>query len=110
MTTINVLQGTDSGIRWQCTDVAGEPYDLTGWTVKAQARSTPKSATVLHEWSAALGNAFIFEGNVTLTWSHAQTSAWPWTSGVYDIELTSPEGNVSRLDSGTIYVKAEVTR
>lgn len=111
MTNIVVLQGTDSGIRWLVNDSDGVPYDFTGWTIRSQVRALTGSAAVLHEFSDTLGNATLgSNGYVSLFWAHAETTAWTWAGGVFDIELTSPDGKVSRLDSGRITVRPEVTR
>jgi hypothetical protein len=111
MTNIVVLQGTDSGIRWLINDSDGAPYDFTGWTVRSQVRATAWATGTLHEWSVDLGNASLSDdGYVSLFWSHDETADWDWSGGVYDIELTSPDGKVSRLDSGRVTVRPEVTR
>lgn len=111
MTNLVILQGTDSGVRWLVNDGSGVPYDFTGWTVKSQVRASVAAPTVLHEWSTTLGNATAgSNGFVSLFWSHAETTAWTFAGGVFDIELTSPDGKVSRLDSGRITVRPEVTR
>lgn len=111
MTAITIAQGTDGGCRWLVNDGASkQPYDFTGWTVRSMVRRTA-SAAPLHEWSTALGTALAgANGYVTLYWSHAETSSWIWTDGVFDLELTSPDGKVTRLDSGRISVSPEVTR
>lgn len=112
MTAITIPQGTDSGRRWLVNDGAtGDPYDFTNWTVRAQVRASAESVTVLHEWSTLIGNATADgDGYITLIWSAATTSAWDWSEGVYDIELTSPDSKVTRLDSGRVTVSREVTR
>jgi len=80
------------------------------WTVRSQVRASPRSTTVLHEWSTAIGNAAVADGAVTLSLDPAESSAWEWRAGSYDIEVTSPDGDVYRVASGTIRVNAEVTR
>lgn len=50
------------------------------------------------------------DGKFSLTLSATDTSSISWTQGVYDIELQSPSGVVSRLLKGTITIDQEVTR
>jgi hypothetical protein len=38
------------------------------------------------------------------------TAAWTWTKGVYDLEVISPAGKVSRIAQGNVKVDPEVTR
>jgi hypothetical protein len=112
MTAITIKQGTDSGLRWLVNDGAtGLPWDFTGWTVRSQIRAYPGADAVRHEWSTALGNAAAgADGSVTLTWTAAETSAWDFTEGVYDLELITTDHKVIRLDSGRLTVSREVTR
>lgn len=111
MTDITIAQGTDGGLRWLVEDSNGDPYVFSGWTVAAQIRDSAGDSTILHTFSTALGTASAgSDGYVTITWTHAATSAWTFTRGVYDIELTSGAGNVSRLDGGRVTVTREVTR
>lgn len=114
MTAIVIEQGTDGGVRWLVNDAATHtPYDFTGWTVRSQVRrdGPPPFVSVLHEWSTVIGNATVdATGYVALFWTSTETAAWTWTGGLYDIELTSPAGKVSRLDSGRVTVKPEITR
>ena len=111
MTNLTILAGTDGGVRWLVNDSTGAPWNFTGWTVRAQVRGAAHDARVLCEWSSALGNALCDStGYVTLFWTNAVSSSFRWAKGVYDIELTSPAGKISRLDSGQITVAAEVTR
>lgn len=112
MTDIVIQKGTDSGRRWLVNSKAtGIPYDLTGWTVRSQIRTSFGSSVVEHEFSTTLGNAQLTaDGEVILSWSAAETSAWKFRMAVYDIELTSPEGKTLRLDGGSVSALPEVTR
>jgi hypothetical protein len=40
----------------------------------------------------------------------ADSSAWTWRSAHYDLEVTSPDGDVIRMLEGRIRVSPEVTR
>ena len=97
-------------ITW--TNQARVPYNLTGYTARMQVRSTAASSTVILELTTAnsritLGGA---AGTVNLLVAANITAAL--TSGlyVYDLELVSGGGEVTRLIEGNFNVKAEVTR
>ncbi len=88
------------------------PVDLTGCAARMQIRSEVESPTVLLELSTtngriALGGA---AGTATLTLDAATTAALDWDSGVWDLEITHPGGDVSRMAEGTASVSPEVTR
>lgn len=104
-----IPQGTTWTMRWPLTDAEGNPLDTAGWTVRAQVRARHGAPTVLYEWSSALGNATIGPTSVDLTVAAAVSSAWGWRTGVYDVELTTAQGVVTRLTQGTVTVDPEVT-
>jgi hypothetical protein len=111
MTTIKIPQGTDGGCRWLVKDANDLPVDFTDWEIHSQVRNDVADDLVLHEWSSADGSATGGDdGYITIHWGHAETSLWDWTSAVYDLEITSPEGKVTRLDSGRVSVSRQVTR
>lgn len=99
--------------RIELTTSSGDPIDLTGYTVKAQVRETPGSETVLAEWSTANGRLAIplpETGAIVFEIPAVETSGYTWAEGVWDMELTAPNGRVERLLSGRVYVDPEVTR
>jgi len=85
---------------------------LTGYTADMQIRQTITSSTILYE--ASTGNGAIVmggtAGTITLTIPAATTAAFTWNRGVYDLNLTSPGGVVTRLLQGYAIVSPEVTR
>lgn len=85
------------------------PADLTGWSVRSQVRKAPSSSTVLYQWSTAAGNATTEGSNVILTTSAAESAAFTWKTGVYDIELHQG-AIVHRIKEGAVTVDPEVTR
>ena len=74
MTFTLQLHAEDGGVLFPVVEGAA-PVDLTGWTVQAQVRPSPSSATVLHEWSTALGNATAGPEGAALTWARAEVLA-----------------------------------
>jgi len=93
-------------------DSAGTAVNLTGYTARLQVRATyDSSSTILSLTSAAgitLGGA---AGTIAITASATTTAALtaPF-SGVYDLELVSGGGEVTRLLEGTATVSPEVSR
>lgn len=88
------------------------PVDLTGCTALAHIRTTAAAATILLVLSTANGKIALggADGTVTLTVSAAETAAFTWLTGVYDLYITFPHGIVRRLMGGTVTVSPEVTR
>lgn len=84
-----------------------------GWTGRAQVRRTAGSADVLWEWSDEQNNLHIDAetGALSLTVSPAESQAWTWKYGVYDLEVTNSDGSVEyRIAQGVVRVHQEVTR
>lgn len=113
MTNLVVKQGTGRPIRIANVKDAGVLItNWAGYTVKAQIRDRPESATVLHEWTSQGVNANVsFDGSdILLEVDAAVSSAWTWRHGRYDVELTNPAGVPDRLDQGHIILDRETTR
>ena len=95
----------------------GSPMDLTGYTGSSQIRKTPLSATVVKAFTVTFLDPRT-DGKVKLSLTDAETSALsagetPASSQsqyVYDFEITSAAGKVTRLLAGKVTVSAEVTR
>jgi hypothetical protein len=86
------------------------PHTLTDYT----ARMTIKDmvgGTVLKALTTENGGIAIDEDEYTISLyiSAADTAAFSWTEGVYDLEMVSSEGDVTQLLAGFVYVKPEVT-
>ena len=85
----------------------GTPWDLTGYTFAMQVRrSTSSSTTLLNLTSATMTSV----GNVSTTVSATTMNTVPSGRWVYDIELTSSGGQVTRILEGRFIVKAQVTQ
>jgi hypothetical protein len=85
--------------------------DLTGYSARMQIRATLDADTVLVELTT--GDGITIDGpagQITLLLDDTQTAALDWCVGVYDLELTDPDGNVTRLLKGPVEVDPEVTR
>ncbi|HXH24529.1 MAG TPA: hypothetical protein VNI78_04720 [Vicinamibacterales bacterium] len=109
---LEILQGETLVKPMTWYDEAGQPVDLTGYTARMQARERHGSPTVLLELTTENGGIQLGgpSGTITLSMSAAQTAALTWRRGVYDLELVSPAGVVTRLIEGVITVVPEVTQ
>ena len=91
---------------------SGAAVNLTGYTARMQVRATLESASTLVELTTAnsriaLGGA---AGTITLTISATDTEALTAGRGVYDLELVSGSGIVTRLLQGVATISRNVTR
>ena len=108
--TINQGATFELTITWK--DSAGTAINLTGYTARMQVRETYSSTTPIVSLTngagITLGGA---AGTIAIVISATTTAALaaPF-SGVYDLEIVSAGGVVTRLVQGTATVSAEVTR
>lgn len=109
---LEIKQGATLSLTATYKDSTGTAVNLTNYTARLQVRATyDSSATILSLTSAAgitLGGA---AGTIAISVSAATTAALtaPF-SGVYDLELVSGGGEVTRLLEGTATVSPEVSR
>ncbi len=97
-------------ITWK--DSSRTPYNITGYTARMQVRETTAAAGVVLELTTANGRIALggVAGTVTLTVSATTTAAVAAGRYVYDLELVSSAGVVTRLIEGNFIHRAEVTR
>ena len=82
--------------------------DLTGYSVASKMRSTHDSSTVVGTFTCTISNAT--SGIITVSMSASTTADIEEAIYVYDLEITSGAGIVTRLLQGQITVNPEVTR
>ena len=97
-------------ITWQ--DSQAVPVNLTGYTARMQVRDEVDSASAALSLTTensriSLGGT---AGTITLLVSATDTAAVAAGEYVYDLELVSGSGTVTRLIQGCFTVDAEVTR
>jgi hypothetical protein len=87
------------------------PWNLTGFTARMQVRRTVDSSTVLISLTTENGRVSLGgpSGIIELNISAADTATITG-SGVYDLEVISPNGIVSRIIQGDFTLSQEVTR
>ncbi len=82
--------------------------NLTGYSVASKMRSTHDSSTVVGTFTCTISNAS--GGVITMQMTNSTTADIEEGVYVYDIEITSSAGTVTRLMEGNITVNPEVTR
>ena len=92
----------------------GNYVDLTGVEAKAQIRQSESSSGVAAEFTATIPDQTVAEdtGRVILSLIPAETAALNLTNsaGVWDVQLTFPDGTIKTYLRGGIKVIKEVTR
>ena len=83
---------------------SGVPVDLTGYTAKAQIRSTTESDVVLAEFDCDIN---LSEVLLHLTSADATDIA---AATVWDVQVTDADGEVTTLAYGRVTATQEVTR
>jgi hypothetical protein len=87
---------------------SGSAMNLTGYTPRMQMRSTHDSSTIALTITASISNAT--QGKISLSATDTLTSAVEEGIYVYDLEIESSGGTVTRLMEGNVTVTPEVTR
>jgi hypothetical protein len=106
----------DQGTTWNCVltwKINGTAVNLTGYSARLQARQHFSSGTTVLALTSTPADGITLggvAGTITLSLTATQTAALPALLCVYDLELVSPSGEVTRLVEGTLTVTAEVTR
>lgn len=87
-------------------------YDLTGYTARMHIREERDDTAKIVELTTENGGITLggAAGTITLLITDTATSAITQNSGVYDLELVSSGGVVTRLLEGDISIINEVTR
>jgi hypothetical protein len=109
---ITIYQGATFGRVLTWKDENETAVDLTGYTARLHMREgydaeAPFLTLTTENGGIALGGA---AGTITLSISAAATAALTAESGVYDVELITSGGVVTRLLQGSVLVSKEVTR
>ena len=90
----------------------GTAVNLTGYSARMQVRPTMEAATFLIELTNANGRIALggVAGTIVLSIAAADTTAITAGRGVYDLELVSGSGVVTRLLEGVATISRNVTR
>jgi hypothetical protein len=105
----------EQGADWErvvtARDGSGALIDLTGYSARMHVRKDVDASATLVELSTDNGRITLGgpSGQITLRLPASVTSTIQ-RPGVYDIELTSPNGAITRLLKGEFRLDKEVTR
>ncbi len=91
--------------------IDGIAWDLDSYGVRMQVRSDINTSTKFLDLSKSNGKITANEsGEVTVTATATEMTAVPYGRHMYDIEVESPGGEVTRILKGRFAVSAEVTQ
>lgn len=108
MADLSIVRGDDFRVVISLS-TDGIPFDLTDYTVMAQIRpSTSLSAVLIAEFDAEI-DPDPETGVITLTLDHETTATFT-ANGVWDMQITGPDGWVTTVVSGTVTIVPDVTR
>lgn len=100
-------------IQWK-TGTPAVPVDLTGYKARMQVRRSVNDSTVLDSLTTENSRLAIYaptEGRISINIAADISSAYSFTSGVYDLELIAPDDiTVYRILEGCFSANPEVTR
>lgn len=109
---ITVEQGATFTLDLVYKDNVGTPIDLTGYTARMQIRRSYSATSPLATFTTENGRIVLgtTDGTVSVTGEAALTASIGVRNAVYDLELISPTGVVTRLIRGSVSVSPEVTK
>jgi hypothetical protein len=107
-----VPQGVTYPIKMRWLDSTNTPISLAGATIRAQLRREADSSVVAIDCTLANGKAFLdtTDWYFGFTLLPADTAAIESTTYVYDIVVTTLDGDVTRAMQGTISLTPRITR
>jgi len=117
-----VPQGADTVNQFRPFHIVADApvyYDLTapGWSARSQMRIIAGDAVIWVEFlsTSTIGPRIELDADgwlsVVLPAATTEDPAWnERTSGAYDVELVTPDGETIRLAKGKVKVKPDVTR
>jgi predicted methyltransferase len=101
-------QGSDFTVSIIISDINDDPLNLTGYTGRAQMRKSYGSNTY-YEFDVTF-DADRTTGEITLSMASEDTTDLRAGRYVYDVEIVSGSGFVTRVLEGIVTVTPEVTR
>ena len=107
VSNLTVDQGATFNAQIDITDDSGNAQNLSGYSVAGQIRKTYDSTTFT-AFSASVSNAT--GGTITISLTATQTNSLAAGRYVYDVEITSGGGVVTRVLEGQVEVTPGVTR
>ena len=99
-------------IQWK-TGIPQTPVNLTGCTARMQIRKAVNDTAVLDTLTTENGKLVIHEpldGKFKIVIPADVSTAYTFTSSVYDLEIIFTDGTVTRVIEGCLTAAPEVTR
>jgi hypothetical protein len=92
--------------------IDGTPVNITNWTARLAARVDVEDSEVILSLTTSNGGITLggAAGTISLDQTATQTALLPGGTYVYDLELISAVGAVTRLVQGELDISPEVTR
>lgn len=101
-----VDQGTTFSATIDLTDASGAVFNLTGYTVAAQMRKNYASSTAVNFTASHSSTG----GEIFLSLTSTTTSTIEPGRYLYDVEITSSGGSITRVVEGIVTVTPGITR
>ena len=105
---INIDQGSDFLSVITVEDTTGNVVNLTGYTAAGQVRKSNRANTFSATFGASITQPT--QGKISVTLPASTTNGMKFGRYVYDVEITSSVGSVSRVIEGQVEVMPGVTR
>lgn len=110
---ITIEQGSNFELVITWKDEDGELIDLTGYTARMQVRREFSDSSAMLSLTTENGRITLggVLGTITISVPASVTSTLSWQGkALYDLELVSSGGQVTRLLKGKVTLELEVTR
>ena len=110
---ITIEQGADFSLPLTWKDGSGAPINVSGYSARMQVRENYDSDDYILFLTSDAGGGITLGGalgTVGVAISAADTALLAQVDAVYDLELESPSGQVTRLTQGRVFISREVTR
>ncbi len=108
----SIDQGSDTVVNVSVSGPDGVPLDFAGASALMHMRVSVGAEVIADELSTENARIeFLSDpGTLALKFPHADTSALDAGTYVYDLEITSASGVVTRIMEGRITIRPEITR
>jgi hypothetical protein len=110
---LEIFQGSNFSYILTISDENEDPIDLTGYTFRGQARVKYNSPSAAFSFTFALQNQTTNTGKVSMTLDDSDLESLPildTTKYLYDVEMVSADGTVTKILRGTAKVIPQVTK
>ena len=107
--SMTIEQGSTFNLSLVIKDSANVPLDLSGYSARMQIRPTTGSALLVLEVASDNLSIIPSAGMVNIKIPASITATLPPSINSYDLELTSPTGDVMKVIKGKCRIEGEVT-